>query len=290
MILDELRNRTTVVDIKNHPYIVSIQKEMIHSCCGTIISSSWIMTTSRCLTQPGSDVQLVDTTKIAVVAGQSQLGLGKMQLRRAKNLFLHNRFVKKMLLNDIGMINLYEPFELNDYVNVVLLASSISKPYKFFSSCYVISWTVYRKDFLSFDKLRAEDEKTKKLFKVPELQQIDLPTITYEECCDRIEAKDFITRNQICTEYGTLKNISCPADAGSPLICGERQYGIFSWGIGCEDDDYPGVFTKVSSFRKWINNIEMDPNVYIFRNKGVLGIRLKHSIIILVEMFIFIMK
>lgn len=90
----------------------------------------------------------------------------------------------------------------------------------------------------------------------------------------------FISRNHICTEYGTFKNVSCATEVGSPLICGDRQYGIFSWGIGCDDYEYPGVFTKVSSFRKWINDVQDEPDEYVSRN-GRIGIYLRNSVFIL---------
>ncbi|XP_045465254.1 trypsin-like isoform X2 [Harmonia axyridis] len=231
-VLMEIQKHTKSVEIVDHPYLVSIMRDMIHTCCGTIITNFWVLTAAHCLALPGPTLFIPDVTTFAVVAGQSQLGLGKMQLRRAKNLYLHNSFVKKMLINDIGMILLYEPFELNEYVNVVPLSSSISKPYKFFSYCSVVSWTVYRKDFLNFDKLKAEEEKTKKMFKVPELQMTKLPTINIDECFERIGVKEFLTGTHICTEYGTFKNISCATDSGGPLICGDRQYGIFSWESG----------------------------------------------------------
>lgn len=51
---------------------------------------------------------------------------------------------------------------------------------------------------------------------------------------------------------------ACQGDSGSPAFVylrKKRQYrvvGIVSWGIGCAVDGFPGVYSKVSSSRKWI--------------------------------------
>ncbi len=54
----------------------------------------------------------------------------------------------------------------------------------------------------------------------------------------------------------------CVADSGSPLLVAGSgvagggsnfvQVGITSFGIGCADPDYPGVFTRVSEYVDWI--------------------------------------
>lgn len=42
-------------------------------------------------------------------------------------------------------------------------------------------------------------------------------------------------------------------DSGGPLVCGGRAYGVVSWGNGCGDAKFPGVYVAVSKFRRWID-------------------------------------
>lgn len=48
-------------------------------------------------------------------------------------------------------------------------------------------------------------------------------------------------------------------DSGGPMVIQEEQSwvlaGVISWGIGCAEANQPGVYTRISEFRDWIDKI-----------------------------------
>ena len=50
-------------------------------------------------------------------------------------------------------------------------------------------------------------------------------------------------------------------DSGGPMVIQRTEdkrfqlAGVISWGIGCAEPNQPGVYTRISEFRDWINQI-----------------------------------
>ncbi|XP_031354556.1 trypsin alpha-3-like [Photinus pyralis] len=59
-----------------------------------------------------------------------------------------------------------------------------------------------------------------------------------------------ITERMICF-MDTYKD-SCQGDSGGPLVSSGVQIGVVSWGWGCADPRYPGVYSNVAVLRDFI--------------------------------------
>merc|ERR1712174_192262 len=85
------------------------------------------------------------------------------------------------------------------------------------------------------------------------LQKVDVPVVSDEHCRDSYGQSD-ITDSMICAGLDQGGKDSCQGDSGGPFMCGNELSGVVSWGYGCAEAGYPGVYTQTSYFIDWINS------------------------------------
>ena len=105
------------------------------------------------------------------------------------------------------------------------------------STLTVMGWGITSEGVLA-DKLQEVD--------------VDVDTSCGDYNADQITNRMFCAgRNQGGTTYD-----SCQGDSGGPIIDQDGvQVGVISWGFGCAQPEFPGVYAKVSNQIEWINEV-----------------------------------
>ncbi|XP_041801752.1 trypsin-3 [Chelmon rostratus] len=212
-------------------YIVSIQTtQRQHFCGGSLINKYWVITAAHCN---------IGVNRMMIVAGDYSLAIyeGTEQGILPQLLVPHPDYNSTTNNNDIMLIKLKAPVYLNSYVSIALLprqGASIAEG----RMCRVSGW--------GYTSPTGQIPAT--------LRTVKLPIVSTKKCNSSESFDGRITENMLCAGFSAGGKDACKGDSGGPLICEGRVYGVVSWGSGCAEAQFPGVYTAVSKYRRWIDS------------------------------------
>jgi secreted trypsin-like serine protease len=211
-----------------------------HKMCGSsVISDKYILTAAHCVFYDG---KLVGAKSLMVLCGKHDLTRPEQteQRREVVRIAVHPGYKPHLHDNDITVLQLSKPLRYTDYVRPVCLPRTLVPDY---SMSVVAGW----------GKLSDGGLTSKKLL------QVSLPTVGWKECAAMYSELTKLTKNMLCAGYSVGGKDACHGDSGGPLLWRTNgrweQQGVVSFGASCAQPQFPGVYTRVVNYRKWISDV-----------------------------------
>ena len=229
----------TIVTPNEFPWQVYLVIKSSWTCGGSVIKAQYILTAAHCVTNDNG-------TPVAASQIQAYMGMhdkriltSKSQRRTGAQLFVHGSYNPYTYDYDIAVIKLNKPLTINTYVKPIRLAKgSETNLFKAGNAVTVSGWGT-----------------TKYGGSAPNYLRKTTVNIVSRTTCNRMSSYGgSITSRMLCAAREDRD--SCQGDSGGPLFLRHsgmyKQVGVVSWGVGCAESAYPGVYAHVGVLRNWV--------------------------------------
>lgn len=218
---------TEVNPIGRYPFMVSLQSEWGHFCGASLIDKEWLLSAAHC---QGS------ATHVVIGGHNLYDDSHETEIIEVDFEIIHPEYSGYTLQNDVMLIKLKG---ISNYTPVVLDNGNDPSLTQHNADVTAIGWgTTSSGGQGSANLLEAT---------------MDVVSNTN---CENQYGSGSITNDMLCAARDGKD--SCQGDSGGPLIMkgsdslSDVQVGVVSWGIGCADPNYPGVYARISHFYDWI--------------------------------------
>jgi len=237
-------------------------------CGGTFIADRIVLTAAHCL-----EGMLVRNLHVAV--GETRNLANETTTRRAKvrRVIIHPEYNPETLKNDIALLLLDQSERSKlGVMKVMPLNPDAGLPERLGAALTTVAGAVNHISAYGFGNTTSYGFLPAVVLQQAKLKSIPAAT------CRTAEGLGDLSSSQLCAGFFYAGGVdTCQGDSGGPLVLtqGKKQslVGLTSFGQGCAEPKNPGVYTRVSSFKPWIEqkinekervdiNSPRDPNRY----------------------------
>ncbi|KAG8166276.1 hypothetical protein KVR01_004828 [Diaporthe batatas] len=212
------------------PFIVSLSRgTQGHFCGGILLNANTVITAAHCTVgQTASNVK-VRAGSLAWASGGTQVGVSALKA--------HPSYNSAKIDFDVAVWHLATPIATSSTIGYATLPAQGNDPASG-TQLTVAGW-----GFLS--ETSTAPPAT--------LRKVTVPVISRATCQSQY-GTSAITTNMFCAGLTAGGKDSCSGDSGGPIVDSSKTLlGLVSWGQGCAEPNFAGVYTRVGQFVDWIN-------------------------------------
>ncbi|WOX13532.1 serine protease [Streptomyces sp. N50] len=205
-----------------YPFVMQITDASQNQFCGgTLVSATKVVTAAHCMVGE-------TTSSVRVVGGRTYLNGTNGTVSKVSKIWINPSYTDATNGNDVAVLTLSTSMP---YTTAKYVASTDTSVYAAGTTARILGWGTTSENGSSSNQLRTAT--------VP---------IVSDSSCKSSYGSDFIATDMVCAGYTSGGVDTCQGDSGGPLLIGGVLAGITSWGEGCAEAGYPGVYSRLTKF------------------------------------------
>ncbi|XP_055708950.1 uncharacterized protein LOC129805183 [Phlebotomus papatasi] len=217
-------------------------------CGGTLISEYFVLTAGHCLnSQEYGPAKMV---RVGDLNYESEQDEARPENVRIKRHVPFPEYTRRTQYNDLALLELERKVTFNPYVRPACLFTQFNTET---DKAIATGW----------GRVEWAGDTSSNLLKVT------LELFTHQECNKSFEfninrklSKGIVDESQLCAGSHSEEKDTCEGDSGGPLqiynnnvYCMYNIIGVTSFGKGCGSVGQPGVYTRISNYLDWIEEV-----------------------------------
>ncbi|MEW2283016.1 serine protease [Streptomyces sp. NPDC047841] len=205
-----------------YPFMMQITDASQNQFCGgTLVAPNKVVTAAHCMAGE-------TTGSVRVVGGRTYLNGTNGTVSRVSKIWINPDYTDATNGDDVAVLTLSTSMP---YTTAKYVTSSQTSVYAAGTTARILGWGTTSENGGSSNQLRTAT----------------VPVVS-DSSCRSSYGSDFVQSDMVCAGYTSGGVDTCQGDSGGPLLIGGVLAGITSWGEGCAEAGYPGVYTRLTTF------------------------------------------